>query len=135
MVAGIYRKFTVMRTDGSSEQGGKHEYCSYFVLDWEHDPFAVPAALAYASACEATYPELAKDLRDHARAHWNAITAQEVTGPISETGTAPEATDNRHLPWPSDKEVACSKGEAACKEGCPQFGEDKLPIPSTEEAK
>lgn len=60
---GIYRKFTVMRTDGSSEPGHKHEHCHYFVLDWIHDRYAVPAALAYAAACEAEYPELARDLR------------------------------------------------------------------------
>lgn len=62
-VEGLYRKFTVMRADGSSEPGGKHVDCTYFVLDWRHDPFAIPAALAYAAACEATYPELARDLR------------------------------------------------------------------------
>ena len=65
-IPGIYQKFTVMRTDGSSEPGGKHERCHYFVLDWIHDKFAVPAALAYAAACEAEYPELAADLRSMA---------------------------------------------------------------------
>lgn len=52
-------KFIVGRRDKSP----KHEACSYFVLDWVHDPFAIPAARAYADACEATHPELAKDLR------------------------------------------------------------------------
>lgn len=61
--AGIYRKFRVERTDGSSGPGGKHERCEFFVLDWEHDKFAVPAALAYADACEQEFPELARDLR------------------------------------------------------------------------
>ena len=88
--AGIYRKFTVIRTDGSSEQGGKHEYCSYFVLDWEHDPFAVPAALAYASACEATYPELAKDLRDHARAHASAAPLNATDRHLAESAAPPK---------------------------------------------
>jgi len=64
--AGLYRKFTVERTNGSSGPGGKHEHCDYFVLDWMHDKFAVPAALAYAKACEAEYPELARDLRERA---------------------------------------------------------------------
>ena len=32
MDMGIYRKFLVSRTDGSSRVGGKHEHCSYFVL-------------------------------------------------------------------------------------------------------
>ena len=58
-VKGLYNKFIVSRRDGSP----KHEDCTYFVLDWEHDPFTVPAAAAYADACEAKLPELAKDLR------------------------------------------------------------------------
>jgi len=66
--SGLYRKFVVERTNGSSGPGGKHEHCDYFVLDWEHDKFAIHAALAYAKACEAEYPELARDLRDRAGA-------------------------------------------------------------------
>ena len=69
MDVGIYRKFLVSRTDGSSRVGGKHEQCAYFVLDWHHDPFAVPAARAYADACEATHPALASDLRKMADRH------------------------------------------------------------------
>jgi hypothetical protein len=60
---GVYGKFHVARTDGSSRPGGKHEHCEYFVLDWKHDKFAVPAATAYAIACESEFPELARDLR------------------------------------------------------------------------
>ncbi len=63
---GIYHKFWVRRTDGSSGEGRKHEKCDYFVLDWEHDPFAIPAARAYADACESRYPDLAIDLRARA---------------------------------------------------------------------
>lgn len=48
---GIYRKYELRRTDGSSEPGGKHEKCSYFVLDITHDPHAIPALEAYAQAC------------------------------------------------------------------------------------
>ncbi len=73
MDVGIYRKFLVSRTDGSSRVGGKHEHCAYFVLDWEHDPFAVQAARAYADACEKTHPALASDLRtlaDRASFRW-----------------------------------------------------------------
>jgi len=65
----FYRKYIVSRTDGSSRVGGKHEHCAYFVLDWEHDPFAVPAARAYADACESKYPALASDLRLNADRH------------------------------------------------------------------
>ena len=60
---GIYRKYLVKRL---RDREGKHRRCEYFVLDWKHDPFAVPAARAYADACETQYPELAKDLRENA---------------------------------------------------------------------
>jgi hypothetical protein len=59
---GIYRKFKVERTDGSSAPGGKHSGCSYFVLDLDHDPFARPALGAYAKACRKKFPELARQL-------------------------------------------------------------------------
>jgi len=64
---GVYHKFWVRRTDGSSNSRGKHERCKYFVLDWDHDPFSVPAARAYAAACQSEYPEFSKDLLDLAR--------------------------------------------------------------------
>lgn len=60
---GVYRKFWVRRTDGSDLPGGKHEGCEYFVLDIDHDKFAPAALEAYADACEATHPELARDMR------------------------------------------------------------------------
>ncbi len=60
---GIYHKFKVTRTDGKSEPGEKHFGCSYFVLDIDHDPHAIPALLAYAASCEADYPLLAADVR------------------------------------------------------------------------
>ena len=63
-VIGIYRKFEVSRTDGSSESGRKHENCQYFVLDLTHDKFSKTAITAYADACESEYPELARDLRE-----------------------------------------------------------------------
>jgi hypothetical protein len=59
---GIYRKYQVSRTDGSSAPGGKHECCAYFVLDLEHDEFAIPALKAYAKACRKEYPALADDI-------------------------------------------------------------------------
>ena len=64
---GLYGKYIVERSDGSSGPGGKHERCDYFVLDLVHDPFAIPSLRAYADACEATLPHLAADLRSHAR--------------------------------------------------------------------
>ena len=59
---GLYNKFAVKRTDGKDAPGEKHEGCEYFVLDVTHDPFALPALKAYADACRATYPALARDL-------------------------------------------------------------------------
>jgi hypothetical protein len=59
---GLYRKFEIRRTDGSSKPGGKHANCSYFVLDLTHDPFALPALRAYAEACRETHPYLATEL-------------------------------------------------------------------------
>lgn len=61
---GVYRKFDVRRTDGSSEPGGKHHGCEHFVLDVTHDPHARAALAAYAAAVEATHPTLAADMRD-----------------------------------------------------------------------
>ncbi len=60
---GMYDKFKVFRTDGSSAPDGKHHGCHYFVLDVTHDPHAIPALLAYADSCEAEYPQLAIDIR------------------------------------------------------------------------
>lgn len=59
---GLTQKYVVHRRDGP---GKKHGTCTYFVLDWEHDPYALPAALAYADACEKELPRLAQDLRIH----------------------------------------------------------------------
>ncbi len=59
---GLYRKYKVERLDGSGEPGRKHEACEYFILDLDHDPFALPAILAYAQACRLTHPVLAADL-------------------------------------------------------------------------
>ena len=59
---GVYKKFVVYRADGESAPGRKHDGCSYFVLDLNHDKFAKPALIAYAEACNEEYPELASDL-------------------------------------------------------------------------
>ena len=59
---GLLERFKVERTDGSTEPGGKHENCNFFVLDLAHDKFAYPALHAYAVACKKEYPELASDL-------------------------------------------------------------------------
>ena len=59
---GMYQKFEVTRTDGSSGPGGKHEGCSYFVLDVDHDPYAKAAMIAYACACYQSHPQLSDDI-------------------------------------------------------------------------
>lgn len=59
---GLYEKFNILRTDGSSLPGGKHFECDYFVLDVTHDPHARAALKTYADSCRADYPLLAADL-------------------------------------------------------------------------
>ncbi len=59
---GLYRKYKVSRTDGSSKPGEKHDGCEYFVLDLEHDKHAKAALKAYAKSCAREFPALAKDL-------------------------------------------------------------------------
>lgn len=59
---GVFRKFYVRRTDGSSDPGGKHYGCKYFVLDVEHDRYAKAALAAYSRSCKDTHPELSKDI-------------------------------------------------------------------------
>lgn len=59
---GLYEKFTVTRNDGTSEPGGKHEGCEYFVLDLTHDKHARAALMKYAESCHGEYPLLANDL-------------------------------------------------------------------------
>lgn len=60
---GLYRKFAVKRRDGSSEMGGKHYRCNYFVLDLDHDPHAAAALAGYAVSCRDEYALLARDLQ------------------------------------------------------------------------
>lgn len=59
---GLYEKFTVIRNDGKSSKGEKHEKCYYFVLDLDHDRHSIPALRAYAESCKNDYPELSRDL-------------------------------------------------------------------------
>jgi|HubBroStandDraft_2_1064218.scaffolds.fasta_scaffold01263_2 hypothetical protein len=61
---GLYSKYVVRRSDGSSGAGGKHERCDYFVLDLTHDRHALVALEAYAASCEVEYPKLYDDLQD-----------------------------------------------------------------------
>lgn len=77
---GLYPKFNVSRTDGGDQLGGKHHGAEYFVLDLSDDPFAIPAAVAYAAACRADYPVLAADLERKA-AEKSLAASEFVTVP------------------------------------------------------
>lgn len=70
---GLYKKWNVARTDGSSEPGCKHHACECFVLDVNHDPFAIPALMAYADHARADYPRLAADI---------LLMVEELGGPV-----------------------------------------------------
>lgn len=78
---GIYEKYRVERTDGSSASGGKHEGCEYFVLDMGCDPHAIPALLAYAESCKTDYPQLARDIRSRVQMHCEHEWAETLYGP------------------------------------------------------
>lgn len=65
-IVGLYHKYYVERTDGSSSNGKKHEYCKYFVIDMTHDKFAADALLAYSIACKDKFPVLSNELREFA---------------------------------------------------------------------
>jgi len=78
---GLFHKFDVSRVDGSSEPGGKHEHCNYFVLDINCDPYAVSALLKYAYSCKAEYPLLADELVKLAQHHCEHEWTETTRGP------------------------------------------------------
>jgi hypothetical protein len=59
---GIYHKYYLSRTDGKDGPGQKHEFCEYYVLDLDHDVYALAALSAYANACAVEYPKLSAEL-------------------------------------------------------------------------
>jgi hypothetical protein len=61
---GLYEKFSVIRTDGQSAEGEKHEHCKYFIIDLDCDEFAADTIRKYADLCSAKYPALSQDLVD-----------------------------------------------------------------------
>lgn len=61
---GLYGKFYVKRL---GDDVGKHDACRYFVLDINHDPYAIACLRTYSWQCRETYPELSKDLMDIVR--------------------------------------------------------------------
>lgn len=54
----LYDKYEVRKKWGITDPNAE-----YFVLRVDKDPYAREAILAYATACEVTDPELAKELR------------------------------------------------------------------------
>lgn len=106
---GLYNKFVVERRDGSSDIGGKHYGCEYFVLDLTHDKHAAAALRAYADSCAEEYPLLAADLRlkvpaqpaedeavrkRHYQECWDLINAQIKTGVLQGNGCDDTAQRN-----------------------------------------
>lgn len=77
---GLYEKFKVERTDGTSAPSGKHDGCRYFVLDLTCDPHAIPALMEYANWCAGDYPLLAADLRKLAIEHCEHEWADTLHG-------------------------------------------------------
>lgn len=84
---GLIEKFRVSRTDGRDAAGQPHERCRYYVLDLDHDRFALEAIEAYAIACRNDYhilsfdlQQLAKDMRERlAAGTWPKVKAVAET--------------------------------------------------------
>lgn len=60
---GLYAKFTVYRNDGRDVPGGDRAGAQYIVLDVTYDAASRVAAIAYAKAIAAGYPQAAFDIR------------------------------------------------------------------------
>ncbi|PRC92647.1 hypothetical protein [Solimicrobium silvestre] len=103
---GLYKKFTVARTDGSSEPGGKHEHDEYFVLNLTTDKHALPALKAYAKSCASEFPILATNLRAKAKAlnHDEYVTVPETTLPNGVV--VPEFKVGKYITGCEDEQLA-----------------------------
>jgi len=99
---GLFDKFKVLRRDGSSEPGEKHDGREYFVLDIDHDPHAKAALAAYADDVEATHPYLAKDMRAR-----YALSAQPVAGAVALTDEQRKAIQMVLWHYDGDPDVSC----------------------------
>ena len=80
---GLYTKYKVTRTDGRSRKGQRHEGCSYYVLDLDHDPYSIAALEAYSDSCAETFPALSDDIKRkvHEKGPKLARLLQEQLGP------------------------------------------------------
>ncbi|HEY5530093.1 MAG TPA: hypothetical protein VIL51_11715 [Thermoleophilia bacterium] len=58
----LQQKYWVDRIDGRDLSGGDRVDSKYFVLDYVHDPYAIPALEAYAAACSRDFPNLSIEI-------------------------------------------------------------------------
>jgi hypothetical protein len=58
----LQQKYYVDRIDGRDLPGGDRVDSKYFVLDYIHDPYSIPALEAYALACHKDFPNLSAEL-------------------------------------------------------------------------
>ncbi len=58
----LQQKYYVERIDGRDLMGGDRLDSKYFVLDYVHDPYAIPALEAYALACYKQFPVLSEEI-------------------------------------------------------------------------
>lgn len=59
----LQQKYYVERIDERDRAGGDRADSKYFVLDYIHDPYSIPALEAYALACFKDYPNLSEEIR------------------------------------------------------------------------
>ena len=59
----LQQKYYVERIDERDRAGGDRADSKYFVLDYIHDPYSLPALEAYAQACFKDYPNLSEEIR------------------------------------------------------------------------
>jgi len=59
----LQQKYYVERIDERDRVGGDRVDSKYFVLDYIHDPYSIPALEAYAQACYRDFPNLSEEIR------------------------------------------------------------------------
>jgi hypothetical protein len=59
----LQQKYYVDRIDGRDLAGGDRVDSRYFVLDYIHDPYSIPALETYALACYKDFPNLSEEIR------------------------------------------------------------------------
>jgi hypothetical protein len=58
----LQQKYYVDRIDERDRAGGDRCDSKYFVLDYIHDPYSIPALEAYAEACSNDFPNLSMEI-------------------------------------------------------------------------